>query len=269
MWSKLLNQPWRIAAAIVAAVLVGAGTPAEAGFTAVKQPKRSGGASHEQILEHVYGGDFVADPSGLGFSNDTGVTVTRLSDTAGPGDAGGTDSLWSGNIVSARTLAAFGRKHRAAGYFGTNSRGHLEKYMETVGRKFAVTGQSDAPGAVDGELVFARGRKANRVFSSLAGSNRDGADHLVTYQVDGATPDGTNTYLLCWEDKLGRRSDRDFNDMVVEVRTASKVSEDAAAAAAISEPLLIPLPPALWSGLAGLAGVGALGAVKRVRGGRW
>src|SRR6478609_2354495 len=99
-----------LAVVLASAMFLGALAPqARAGFTTVRQPKRASGPSHEQILEHVYGGDFVADPSGLAFANDTGVTVTRLSDSAGAEDASGTDSLWSGRIISARTLAAFGR----------------------------------------------------------------------------------------------------------------------------------------------------------------
>jgi len=257
------KKPWGAAAAVVGALLLGAATSgAEAGFTAVQQPKRTSGPSHEHILEHVYGGEFAADASGLNFSNDAGVTVTRLSDTA--------DGSWSANIGSARTVAAFGRKVRSGSYFGASDGGHVTQLMETAGRRFDVSGVCETPATADGDLCFGRGHKANRVYSSLAESNRDGADHLVTYQVESgsAADDGSSTYLLCWEDKLGRRSDRDFNDMVVEIRTASTASE-AAAAAAISEPLLIPLPPALWSGLGGLIGVGAFGAVRRSRGCRW
>jgi len=262
------KKSWGAAGVIAGALLLGAATPkVEAGFTAVKQPKKTSGPSHEQILEHLYGGEFAADVSGLNFTNDAGVTVTRLNDTA--------DVSWSANIASARTVAAFGRKLRTGSYFGASDGGRITQLMETAGRKFDVSGVCDIPATADGELCFGRGRKANRVYSSVyssgAESNRDGADHLVTYQVysGSAADNGTATYLLCWEDKLGRRSDRDFNDMVVEIRTATTANEAAASAAAISEPLLIPLPPAVWSGLSGLIGLGAFGAVRRSRGRRW
>jgi hypothetical protein len=262
--SWFLKKPWRTAAAALGAVLMaGATTPtAQAGFTKVQQAKRASGPSHEQILEHVYGGDFVADSSGLGFSSDTGVTVTRLDDAA--------DGTWHGTMESARSVAAFGRNPRATGYFGGSAGGRFSKLIDTGGRKFDVSGVCDTATAVDGELSFGRGRKANRVYSSVAENNRDDADHLVSYEVHSAGADaGSSTYLLFWEDKLGRRSDRDFNDLVVEIRTASTASDAAATAAAISEPLLIPLPPALWSGLGGLVGLGAFGAVRRSRGRRW
>src|SRR5688572_28732547 len=86
---------------------------AEGGYTAVKQPRRKTEVSHEQILERVYGGDFVVDATGLSFSNQSGVTVTRLQD--GPG---GDDTLSASN-VSARAVAAFSGRRKTSGYFGT------------------------------------------------------------------------------------------------------------------------------------------------------
>ena len=244
-----------------AMVLAAAAPDAGAGFTAVRQSTRKAEVSHEQILERVYGGNFVADATGLNFSNDSGVTVTRLEDS-GTGSAG--DELWSGRVVAARAVAAFGRKARTASYFGGTSAARTTKIVEATGTGFDVAGSAQAPATVDGTLYFGRGRKANRTFSSVAGANRDGMDHLVTYAV--RTPadqsDAATTYLLCWEDKLAKRSDRDYNDMVMEMRTTSSA---AAAAAALSEPLLIPLPAAVWSGLAGLLGVGAIGAFRKAR----
>lgn len=263
MW-WFLKKPWGAAAtALTGALLLGAAAPsAEAGFTTVSQPKKASGPSHDQILERVYGGNFSADASGLNFSSDTGVTVTRLSDSA--------DGTWSANVLSSRAVAAFGRKQRSGGKFGTTAGGRFASLMETPGRRFDVSGAGDTPATVEGDLCFGRGHKANRVYSSIAESNRDRADHLLTYAVDsGDADDATATYLLCWEDKLGRRSDRDFNDLVVEIRTAATGGQAADSAAVISEPLLIPLPPALWSGLGGLIGLGAFGAVRRSRGRRW
>ena len=265
MW-WFLRKPWSVSAAVAGAILLGAaGTPvSEAGFTAVKQPKRRSDPSHEQILERVYGGDFVSDSSGLNFSSDSGVTVTRLDDTEAAG-AASTDEIWNARILSARAVAAFGRGKRMAGYFATGTNGQLSKLFDAAGRKFDVSGACDSATSVDGELCFARGRKANRMFSSVAASNRDGTDHLVSYQVQTPGGDeGAATYLLCWEDRLGKRSDRDYNDMVIELKTTPTLAGAAAtAAAAISEPLLIPLPPALWSGLGGLVGLGVFGAVRR------
>ena len=72
--------------------------------------------------------------------------------------------------------------------------------------------------------------------------------------VKGLGRENDSVYLLCWEDKFARRSDRCAQDMAAEVQ-----------AAAASEPLLIPLPPAAFSGLIGLAGLAGVGVVRRVR----
>lgn len=259
---RLFQNPWRISAAVAGAVLLSAAAPvAEAGFTAVRQSKRRSEVSHEQILERVYGGNFVADATGLNFSNESGVTVTRLVDSAGPG--GRSDEVWSGRVVAARAVAAFGRKNRTASYFGGTSGGKASKLFDAAGSNFDVTGSAPAATTLDGNLVVARGRKPGRTFSSVAAANRDGMDHLVSYEVkNAAAGEGSAMYLLCWEDKLAKRSDRDYNDMVVEIRTTSSA---AAAAAALAEPLLIPLPLGVWSGLGGLLGLGAMGAMRGLR----
>ena len=123
----------RMSAVIAVALLLGVTSvpQAQAGYTAVRQPKRVTEPSHEQILERMYGGNFVADASGLNFSNESGVTVTRLDDTATASATASTDESWPTRNTSA-----------------------------------------------------GRGRKASRMFSSIAGPNRDDTDHLVSHQVD-------------------------------------------------------------------------------------
>jgi hypothetical protein len=70
---------------------------------------------------------------------------------------------------------------------------------------------------------------------------------MVTYRIEGLPDRATHaTWLLMFEDLAGG-GDRDYNDLVVEVKA-------------------IPLPPALWPAaalLAGLAGVCALRSVRR------
>jgi len=262
---RLFRKSWRAPAALAGAVLLAAvASDAEAGFTAVRQPKKKSEVSHEQILERVYGGNFVADPAGLSFSNESGVTVTRLEDDGARGDA-----VWSGHVVSAKAVASFGRNRRTASYFGGTSGGQFTKLLDASGSKFDVSGATQADADLDGSLAFARvrGRRAAQTFSLVASANRDGMDHLVTYEVKGGGAAGESTYLLCWEDKFSRRSDRDYNDMVVEVKTANGTVASAAALSA--EPLLIPLPSGMWSGLGGLLGLGAIrfvrSAARRVR----
>jgi len=234
-------------AALVAGALALMCPVAEAGYTAVKEPKRKVGVSHERIIERVYGGNFVSDPTGLSFSNESGITVTRLQD----GPAG--DAALSGKVVSARAVAAFSGRRKTAGYFGIRSGGDVQTLLAPAGRQFDVTGAGRSATPADGEFVLVKGAgKAPRTFSSVASSNRDRMDHLVTYKVKG-TAQQASVYLMCWEDKFAGRTDRDYNDLVVELQVG-----EAAAREAMSQPLLIPLPPGAWTGLAGLLSVGLL-----------
>jgi hypothetical protein len=241
---------------VIAGALALSASPACGGYTAVAQPKRHGEVSHEQILEKVYGGDFVVDPTGLSFSNGSGVTVTRLED----GSGAATDAPWSGKTITARAVAAFSGKHRTAGYFAATSAGDSQQIFDASGRNFDVTGAGDSGTQIDGELLLATGRgRRVKVFCSDVASNSDGMDHLVTYQVKG-TGQPASVYLLCWEGKLARQSDRDYNDLVVEVQAA-----EIAARAPFTQPLLIPLPPPAWAGLAGLLGLASVASFRKRR----
>ena len=228
---------------------------AEAGYTPVKQPARRSAVSHEKILERVYGGDFVSDGTGLSFSNESGVTVTRLEDASGP--AG--DEAWSGKTVSARAVAAFSGKRKTARYFGATTGGQVQQLFQASGRQFEVSGAAPSSATVDGGLVLSKGQgRRAKTFSSVGAENADGMDHLVTYEVKGLSARQASVYLLCWEDKLAGRSDRDYNDLVVEMQAAETASQ-----IPLSQPLLIPLPPAAWTGLGGLLGLGFASALRR------
>jgi hypothetical protein len=232
------------AAAIVGAIAL-SGTHARAGFTQVNHsdsPRNAREATHEQILEHAYGGNFTAD--GMNFSNGS-VAVTRIDDA--------TDSTWTQQkITSARAVASFARRKQAFGYFQGDEGGSYNKLFSVTGNQFDVSGGVEDTN-LNGTIRFGRNENVDKAFSSLASENRDGKDHLVSYRVTGAGNDAP-TYLLFWEDKWGRNSDFDFNDLVVEV-------------GASSDALLIPLPPAAWSGLGGLAIMGMITGCKRTR--RW
>jgi hypothetical protein len=245
-----------VVAAFVAGAVVSV-SPARAGYTAVKQPKRGAGPSHERILESVYGGNFVADAAGLSFSNESGVTVTRVEDGAGG------DELWTGKTIAARAVAAAAGKQRAAKYFGATVAGQPRDLVTTSGRQLTPADGSQQSAVVDNELVFRQGNgRRAKAFSSIGAANKDGMDHLVTYEVKGLTGQQSSVYLLCWEDRFARRSDRDYNDLVIEAKAAEVASR-----APLTEPLLIPLPPAAWPGLAGLGAVAwslrRRGAVRR------
>jgi hypothetical protein len=230
-------------AAVLGACTWGAGR-AEAGLSPLGASKTAGEATPEQIFGHAYGGTFVRD--GNNFSNGT-VTATRIDDD------GGAEQRWNVNVTSARAVAAFSGYNQS---FGQVVNGSYQPLFDVSGKGFDVSGSAGAAGGRPaGGFTFARAGDDrvlhDRVLSSSAADNRDAADHLVSYRVTGAGSDPT--YLLFWEDAIGRGSDFDHNDLVVELKAAS------------GEALLIPLPAAAWTGLSGLAGLGLIRGANRLR----
>lgn len=261
--NQLFNRSWArrstpvrrkgwVAAVAVIGLSAFVADQAQAGFTEIGQSKRRREANHEQILEHVFDANLAAD--GVNFSGG-GITATRLQDT---GNGGNTDEVWNVDVVRAHAEASFARKKQSFGYFGGAEGSAFTKLFDVAGRNFAVDGGTTESVSIDGAIRFARGERSPRnAFSSDADENRDGRDHLITYLVSGegvASP----TYMLFWEDKTGRGSDWDFNDLVVRLET------EAGGVGPGGEPVAVPVPAAAWMGLTGLLG---LGAVRKAR--RW
>jgi len=65
------------------------------------------------------------------------------------------------------------------------------------------------------------------LWSSQAGDNSDGADHMRTFLITGGESAGS--YAICWED-LPNLGDMDYQDLVVEVNGVAPVPEPATVA---------------------------------------
>lgn len=235
---------------------VGWGNAARADLTTVSPPPALE-ASHVQILDHIYGGAFISGGTGI-FTNGT-VTVTRVDDFLPGGGVGSntnlitgapglpmTDQWWEDGISSATVEARF------AGYtqeFGYDTGSGYQKLFDvnTNGPTgFDVVGSGVVNFPFGQPFEWIRGGTGN-LYSSVEGNNVDSLDHMVTYAVSSPNINPSeHVWLLFWEDRpglLGQGSDRDFNDMVVEIRAS-----------------IIPLPGA-W--LLGMVGMGAVGMIRR------
>ncbi len=234
------SKRWVTAAAMLGMISLGV-CQADAGFSSIRKSKTASEANQEQILEHVYGGDFVKN--GNDYSNGT-VTATREDDS--------TDQVWNTDITSARALAAFARKRQSFGIDSGASGDTFQKLFDVTGRDFAATGSSTVTGEGSSFRVARGGQNGSKpVYTSLNADNSDGRDHVVSYKLSGG---GTNgKFVLFFEDLAGNRSDFDYNDLVVEASTAG------------SSAVLIPLPAAAWSGLTGLLGLGVMAGFKKAR----
>lgn len=214
---------------------------ARAGHTVINPCIYDSESEQAGILSHVYGGSFVAN--GLNYSNGA-LTATRLSDF-GAIDA---DQCWKGELLSVRALARFGGFEQSLGLFDGESGGVLQNLFHVSGSGFNVNGSAANLNLGGKAFRFARAGEGD-MFTSLDTDNLVGSDQMVTYHLTG---NGLNKYVLFFEDaSAAQNSDRDFNDLVVEIDGAS--------------PHAIPLPPAFWSGLAMLVTGGLWNARSRMR----
>jgi hypothetical protein len=224
-----------------------AASDVRAGYT---QVKKKGEISQEQVLERLYGGDFVR--SGEDLSNGA-VTATRVDDAADQ------------TISSPRQLELVGAFARNRWGFGVESADGSRREVSApyTGSGFDVSGDTVSWSSTDeAQLVIARG--PNKVRAS-----GDAEDAMITYRLDGVEP-GKDVHLHFWEDKrASARSDMDFNDLVIrsigeEAAAEPVAASDVAVGAGNAQAAAVPLPAAVWPGLAGLAGVALLTA-KRAR----
>ncbi|MGD2109260.1 MAG: DUF4114 domain-containing protein, partial [Phycisphaerae bacterium] len=211
-----------------------------AGYSTVGTPP-SGEATHVEILENTYGGTFVGSGTDLGnglwsvFDNGT-VTATRVDDfglasllnmlTGSPGS--GDDDTWTDGTATAVAEARF------AGYaqeFGYDAGLSYVKLFDVSGSGYSASGSAVITFGTGAIWEWARADDSDggldNVHYSEESSNTDGLDHLVTYNITGlpGLPASTKVWLLFWEDVSGTGSDRDFNDLVVELQAVDCVTD--------------------------------------------
>jgi len=216
----------KLLGAVVLGLSLLAASDARAGFTTIGPPNygRGGEATQAEVLSNAYGGTFTAN--GLDLTNGT-VTATRIDDND--------DQFLPTSISSIRTLGTFADLSQGLGYGDINS---PTKFFDVTGSGFAAQGSSGAIDLPAGTAAIRTGGGTNK--SSVDAQNQDARDHLITYLLTGAGVSGT-THVLFWEDlAVNENSDFDFNDLAVEIKSGGTA--------------VVPLPPAVWSGLITLAG---------------
>jgi len=201
--------------------------PTFGGYTAVHQPP-AGDKNHAEIFGGIYGGTFAGQGIPLiygmwtRYSNNT-VTAYRIDDFKGggtpaldivTGEVGeAADQIWTGSIaiITAEAKARYAVFNQS---FGHNGGG-----LETNGYEELLTavGQSVDFGI---GCDFLWGIQPDRFeWWSLVSANDEPCprDHIVTYKIEGLETDRT-VWMLFFEDLPSARTDRDYNDFVVEVR---------------------------------------------------
>jgi len=221
--------------------------PAMAGFTTVNSPP-PGEKSIKEILDHVYGGSFVAN--GVNYSNGP-LTATRINDTAQPGARGPlqplnliydpnvlysglmpTDQVWEAESVDAKAEARFAVFTQEFGFAEGTAAINYQHLLYVNGSGFDQSDVTSRSNMSNRTWRWARSGE-NGTFTSQNLDNPGGVDHMITYRIDQQSSANVGalvtTYLLFFEDlKPNQNPDMDFNDMVVEIRaTQTQVPEPA------------------------------------------
>jgi hypothetical protein len=219
-----VRVPFLIAMCVVGALAVGT---ASADFTPTGS---SGETNFLDIFNHIYGSGFTGTAfAGLSYTNGT-ITATRIDDVGvgsplnlSTGHAGSAnDQIWQDGVVSASAEARFAGDRQRFGYDPGANGGYVDLFR-VQGQGFGATGGINNF-SFGGQFAFARDGNGDGPHYSKNSLNRDGADHMITYEITGL---GSKTWLLFWEDtdfsQGGQRggSDGDYNDLVVEVQVIS------------------------------------------------
>lgn len=196
---------------------------------------------HWTILNGLYGGVFVASgaplPSGYSTQFTNGITTaTRVADngiasllnmlTGSPGS--GDDDVWTDGIATATAEARYAGYPQEFGYsFAPPA---FIKLFDVTGSGLAVTGSGIVAFGMASTWQWARANNSdsglNNPHFSDEPSNVDGNDHMVTYEITGApgVDPMKKVWLLWWEDISGGGSDRDYNDLVVQLEVQQCVN---------------------------------------------
>ncbi len=140
---------------------------------------------------------------------------------------GGVDQMWEdgqsqflGRVRYAGYAQQFGIDFGGLGPNGTPD----QQLLDVQGQGFDVLDQLS--GDLTASYTFSPGsvwgwyRSGTTTNYSVAAFNEDDDDHMITYRIEGLTGpgyDGRTVWLLLWDDQTYPSTDRDFNDLGVEL----------------------------------------------------
>lgn len=200
---------------------------ADVTFTSVKPPPGSE-LGHRAILNNLYGGSFAAMESGRDFTNGD-VTVLRYADYGVPGPLalaiGGVpaaDQDWSGSSVRVQARAKYAGDRHTFGWIDDTAESPSYSVIGSTSNFSEITDISVSESFRWAINDLTTGTTWTSRPSDNVGPGGTSYDQLVTYRVYGVDPEKA-VWLLFWEDRIGAKADYDYNDAVIELRTAEAV----------------------------------------------
>lgn len=149
------------------------------------------------------------------------ANMTRLDDGPLPGDQ--TFPWLTGGEAYAQ--ARYAGANNTFGYYTGASGGALNPLFTVNGGLGFLFGSPMAVIPASPTIRFGLSSTTGFTWSSLESENSDALDHMVTYAITGGSAAGD--FVVCFEDKPASISDRDYNDLVVQIHAVNPVPEPA------------------------------------------
>jgi hypothetical protein len=149
------------------------------------------------------------------------ANVTRLNDGPLPGDQ--VFPWLTGGDAYAQ--ARYAGANNTFGYFVGSAGGSFNSLFTVAGGQGFLFGAPTAVIPASPTIRFGLNSTTGFTWSSLESENGDGMDHMVSYAITGG-PDAGD-FVVCFEDKPSSISDKDYNDLVVQIHAVNPVPEPA------------------------------------------
>jgi Domain of unknown function (DUF4114) len=149
------------------------------------------------------------------------ANVARVDDGPLPGDQ--VFPWMTGGEAYAQ--ARYAGANNTFGYFVGGSGGAFNSLFTVMGGLGFLYGSPSALIPASALIRFGLNSTTGFTWSSLETENTDQMDHMVTYAITGG-PDAGD-FVVCFEDRPAWNSDRDYNDMVVQIHAVNPIPEPA------------------------------------------
>ena len=138
------------------------------------------------------------------------------------GDQFDIDQVWTDGIATVTAQAKYASLGQSFGWNGGEGDGtSTDNYYELIsydGPSGVIVDGPTVEIEIEGDFLFGIQPDGDEFWSKMSLNENGGADHLITYLMQGVGEPGEKVWLLFWEDLPSPGWDQDYQDFVVEVR---------------------------------------------------